>query len=221
MSDKMDKSALKEMYDLISKTTIMRLNKMFKQEQPDVIVSSHPFVTKMVSYLKGKDATSAKLVTVITDYDVHTMWIDGHKQIDKIFVATDKMKKDCINYGVDRNKIEVTGIPISDRFNIKYDKKEMLKKLNLDNDKKVFLFFAGGGLGVGKSKKIFEDLVKESNGIQVIAVAGKNKKQKMIFEKLSKGYDNVKVFGYVENVPELMSVSDLVITKPGGITSTE
>lgn len=221
MSDKMDNSALKELYDLISKTTLIRLKKMFKQEQPDIIISTHPFVTKMISYLKNKGVTNAKLVTVITDYEIHTMWIDGHKKMDRIFVATDKMKRDCISYGVDKNKVIASGIPISNKFNEKYDKKKITQELGFNYNKRIFLFFAGGGLGVGKSKKIFKDLLKQNQDTQIIAIAGRNKKQAKFFEKVSKGYDNVKTLGYVDNVPELMYVSDLVITKPGGITSTE
>ena len=84
------------------------------------------------------------------------------------------------------------------------------------------LFFAGGGLGLGKSEVIFEELIESNYDFQLIAVTGKNEKQKARFEKIaSKSKKGIIVLGFTDKVPELMSASDFVITKPGGLTSTE
>ncbi len=150
----------------------------------------------------------------------------GHENTDYFFVANKKMKSYLISKNISENKIYVTGIPISSRFLQKYDKKQILNEFDFKDDKKTILFFGGGEFGLGKSKtfEIFEALVKNFNNIQMIAISGKNEKMKLKFEKIVEEYDKqnyVKVLEYTNKVPELMSISDLVISKPGGLTTSE
>lgn len=136
------------------------------------------------------------------------------------------MKKYLMSKNIPESKIFATGIPISSRFLKEYNKKEILNEFELEENKKNILFFAGGEFGLGKSKtiQIFEDLVKNFNDIQVIAIAGKNLKMKIAFEEIVSTYNkqnSVKVLEYTNKVPELMSISDIVISKPGGLTTSE
>lgn len=136
------------------------------------------------------------------------------------------MKNYLISKNIPGNKVFVTGIPISSKFLKKYDKKEILNEFELEENKKNILFFAGGEFGLGKSKtvEIFENLIKNFNDIQVIAIAGKNEKMKLHFESIVKEFNkekNVKVLEYTNKVPELMAISDLVVSKPGGLTTSE
>lgn len=136
------------------------------------------------------------------------------------------MKDYLISKNISQSKIFVTGIPISSRFLKTYDKKEILNEFNLEENKKTILFFAGGKFGLGKNRtlQIFEDLIKNFENIQVIAIAGKNEKMKLHFESIVKEYNrekNVRVLEYTNKVPELMAISDLVISKPGGLTTSE
>ena len=136
------------------------------------------------------------------------------------------MKNYLMSKSIPESKIFATGIPISSRFLKEYDNKEILKEFELEENKKNILFFAGGEFGLGKSKtiQIFQDLVKNFNDIQVIAIAGKNLKMKLAFEEIVSTYNKqntVKVLEYTNKVPELMSISDIVISKPGGLTTSE
>lgn len=136
------------------------------------------------------------------------------------------MKNYLISKDIPENRVFVTGIPISSRFLKNYNKQEILNEFNLENNKKNILFFAGGEFGLGKNKtlQIFEDLIKNFENIQVIAIAGKNEKMKLHFESIVKKYNkekNVIVLEYTNKVPELMAISDLVISKPGGLTTSE
>lgn len=136
------------------------------------------------------------------------------------------MKNYLISKDIPEDKVFVTGIPISSRFLQKYDKKEILDEFNLKDNKKTILFFGGGEFGLGKAKtfEIFETLVKNFNDIQIIAIAGKNEKMKLKFEKIvqeNNKQDYVKILEYTNKVPELMSISDLVVSKPGGLTTSE
>lgn len=220
-ADTQERTALNEVSKLIHKGLTIRLKKLLRETKPDVIFSTHPFVSKTCAYLKKKNKTDAKLVSLITDYEVHNMWIEDHKYIDKILMATEEMYDDCIGYGIEQDKLCVTGIPTSVEFEKKYDRNETLKKYDLE-DKTTFLFFAGGGQGLGQSKEIFEELLEVDGDFQIVAVSGKNEKQRAKFEEMIENTNKkVVVLGYTNDVPALMNMCDFVISKPGGLTSTE
>lgn len=150
----------------------------------------------------------------------------GNEYTDYFFVANDKMKNYLISKNISENKVFVTGIPISSRFLKTYNKQDILKEFNLEENKKTILFFAGGEFGLGKNRtlQIFEDLIKNFENIQIIAIAGKNEKMKLNFESIVKNFNkekNVRVLEFTNKVPELMAISDLVISKPGGLTTSE
>ena len=136
------------------------------------------------------------------------------------------MKQYLISKNIDNSKIFSTGIPISSKFLQQYNKKEILNKYKLEENKKTILFFGGGEFGLGKTKtiQIFEDLVKNFDNIQIIAIAGKNEKMKAQFESIVEKFqkqNSIKILEYTNEVPELMSISDLVVSKPGGLTTSE
>ena len=221
-----------------NKIMAIKLLRLLREKQPDIIISTHPFGSQMCSYLKRKNKITAKIATIMTDFSPHDQWLVGHESTDYFFVANDKMKNYLISKGITENKISVTGIPISNRFLKTYNKKEILDAYNLSEDKFTVLFFGGGEFGLGKTKtaEIFESFVQESlkNKIQIIAIAGKNPKMKASFEEIVAKYsvnttttnitditNNVKILEFTNQVPELMSISDLVVTKPGGLTTSE
>lgn len=136
------------------------------------------------------------------------------------------MKLELVKHGIEENKIYATGIPLSNRFLAHYDKENILSEFNLSPNRKTILFFAGGEYGFGKDKtlNILKTLIKSFSNFQIIAIAGKNKKMQNNFEELVKENnvsEFVKILPFTNKVPELMSISDLVITKPGGLTTTE
>ena len=136
------------------------------------------------------------------------------------------MKYELMNRNIPEQKIFVTGIPVSEKFLKNYNKKEILNQLNFSENKKTILFFAGGEFGLGKSKtlEIFEKLVSNFENIQIIAISGKNETMKNNFIKITNEYkrnNSVTILEFTDKVAEFMSISTLVITKPGGLTSTE
>ena len=209
-----------------NKVMAIKLLKLLREKQPDLIVSTHPFGSQMCSYLKRKGKINAKIATIMTDFAPHDQWLVGSDFTDFYFVAHDKMKNYLVEKGISENKVFATGIPISNKFLINYDRNKVLNYFGLQNNLKTILFFAGGEYGLGKNKtiKIFKCLLENFNDIQVIAIAGKNEKMKLAFEELvtaCKKETSFKVLEFTDKVPELMSISDLVITKPGGLTTTE
>lgn len=209
-----------------NKIMAIKLTNLIKEKNPDLIISTHPFSSQMVSYLKRKGKINCKLATIMTDFAPHKQWLIGHEYADYFFVAHEKMKTDLIDYGVNKEKIYATGIPLSDKFLQRYDIEKIYNNFELDQSKKTILFFGGGEFGLGKEKtiQIFRSLIQNIQNYQVVAVAGKNERMKQSFEEIIKEFhieNNVRVLGFTNQVPELMSISNLVISKPGGLTTTE
>lgn len=209
-----------------NKILAVKLLKLFKEKKPDLIVSTHPFGSQMCNYLKRKGKITSKIATIMTDFSPHDQWLVGHEYTDYFFVAHDKMKNYLISKNIPENKVFSTGIPISSRFLKTYNKKEILDEFGLKENKQNILFFGGGEFGLGKTKtiEVFENLAKNFENIQIVAIAGRNKKMKESFENIVKENhkeDSIKILEYTNKVPELMSISDLVVSKPGGLTTSE
>ena len=209
-----------------NKIFAINLLKLLREKQPDIIISTHPFGSQMCSYLKRKGKITAKIATIMTDFSPHDQWLVGSDFTDYFFVAHDKMKKYLESKDIPEEKIFATGIPISSRFLKQYNKEEILNEFKLLNNKKTILFFGGGEFGLGKTKtiEIFESLIKNFNDLQIVAISGKNLKMKENFNMIVQKYhkeNDVTLLEYTNKVPELMSISDLVVSKPGGLTTSE
>ena len=211
-----------------NKILAIKLLKLLREKEPDLIISTHPFGSQMCSYLKRKGKINSKIATIMTDFAPHDQWLVGHEFTDYFFVAHNKMKDYLISKNIEKEKIFATGIPISEAFKEKYNKQEIFDKYNLDKNKFTILFFGGGEFGLGKTRtvQIFENFANEtkSNNIQLIAISGKNEKMKNAFLNIVETnnlQDNVNIIGFSNEVPKLMAISDLVVTKPGGLTASE
>lgn len=209
-----------------NKIMAIKLLRLLREKQPDLIISTHPFGSQMCSYLKRKGKISAKIATIMTDFAPHDQWLVGSDDTDYYFVAHENMKKYLKRKDIPDSKVFATGIPLSNRFLKDFHKEEIFKELHLNPDKKTILFFGGGEFGLGKTRtvEIFKGFVKYCKDMQIIAISGKNEKMKFAFEKVVSKYESgnrVLVFEYTSQVPEFMSISDLVVTKPGGLTTTE
>jgi len=208
-----------------NKIMAVKMAKLFREFNPDVVISTHPFGSQMTSYLKQKGKTNCKLITIMTDFKSHDQWLIGNKFVDFYFVSNSNMKEEIIKNNIEESKVFVTGIPISSRFLQSYNKEEICSLFNIDSNKKTILFFGGGEYGLGKNKTVaILNSLADFSDIQVIAIAGKNEKMKQEFERIVKEKnkeETIKVLPFTDKVPELMSISDLVITKPGGLTVSE
>ena len=204
----------------------IKLLKLLREKQPDIIISTHPFGSQMCSYLKQKGKIHSKIATIMTDFKSHDQWLVGSDYTDFFFVSNSDMREELIKKNIDENKIIITGIPVREQFLIEHDKSQILKDLNFSQNKKNILFFGGGAFGLGKETtlKIFSCLTSKFPNTQIVAISGKNKKMKnkfiQIVEENSRSND-VKIFEFTDKVAEFMSISDIVITKPGGLTSSE
>lgn len=138
-----EKGAFSKINTSAQKILSLKLYDLIDNISPDLIISTHPFSSHMSAILKKKRKISCKIATILTDYAVHSQWLMYPAFIDYFFVAHNGMKEDLLKRHIKESQIKVTGIPLSDRFLNTYDKKNILSELNLDENKKTILFFAG------------------------------------------------------------------------------
>lgn len=187
---------------------------------PTVVVSTYPFAAGIMSKLKEQGLINIPVVTIITDYTNHSYWI--HPFTDQYVVGSEQVKERLISLGVDSNKIKSTGIPIRQRFVETQSREALASKYNLNSNQFTILVMGGGDGFIGKGLSTFKAFEKLSFSIQLIIICGRNKKlQKQLEEELRNSKHKVLLLGFCENVNEWMAISDLMISKPGGVTTTE
>lgn len=195
-----------------------RLNSIISEYDPSAIVCTHPFPMQMLSTLKEKNKIKIPAVAILTDYVVHSLWLDSG--MDAFIVANDLMKAEMINRGIPGSIIFPYGIPVSPKFLSRVDRNMLLRSLGLDN--KFTVLVMGGGMGFGNIENTMESLLKCDLDIQIIAVTGTNQKLKCHLEFIAKSSTKkVLILSYTDKINELMDISDLLITKPGGMTVSE
>lgn len=207
-----------DMSKALNKLLSYKLNSIISDNNPSAIVCTHPFPMQMLSSLKEKNKVNIPTVAILTDYVVHSLWLDSG--MDAFIVANEIMKSEMINRGIPSNIIFPYGIPVSPKFLTQVNKKCLLSELGLDD--KFTVLFMGGGMGFGNIENTMTSLLNCDIDIQIIAVTGTNKKLKSHLEKHTENSrKKVLVLSYTDRINELMDISDLLITKPGGMTVSE
>lgn len=199
---------------------IENLAEILEEYQPDVVLATFPTPAGVVSYLKQQGRTNVPLATVITDHAIHSQWI--HPLTNMYFVGSEHVRKGLIARGIDSRTIRITGIPVRPSFLESLDKGALRAKYGMALNVPTVLVM-GGAYGVmGDLLQICEELFQYPHPIQVIVVTGRNLRLKAQLDNAVKRATRpVSIFGFVSEVHELMSISDLVVTKAGGLTISE
>jgi len=192
-------------------------SQVISQLKPDLIVCTHPVPSAVVSRLK-RLGLNVPLYTLITDYDAHGTWTSS--EVNKYLVSTALVKKKLTDRGIPSSRIEVTGIPVHPNFWETHDKAELQAQFDLKPMPTVLIM--GGGWGIMYSDNLLEYMTRWRDRIQIIFCVGSNDKarEKMLADPHFQ-HPNIKVLGFTKEISKLMDVSDLLITKPGGMTCTE
>ncbi len=190
----------------------LRLVRYLKEEKFSTIVVTHFLAAEVCGYLRRTGKIASKLVVVVTDFDVHKIWlIDG---VDEYCVASAYTRDRLIALGVDTAKVFVTGIPLDEKFTRVRDRKEVRRKLGLDPDAFTVLV-STSSFGFGP----IEELARYFKTVQLIIICGNNKD---LYARLkAAGNLRHKVCSFVDNMEEMMAASDVMVTKPGGLSVTE
>ncbi len=191
---------------------------LLAETDPEVIVCTHFLPLELLADLKARGKLSIPVHAVITDVSPHAFWV--YPEIDFYHVATPAAARELVRKGFPAARINVTGIPIDPVFAQSLPSKLARAKLGLPEKPTALLL--SGGFGVGPMKQMLASFAGQPNALSLVVVAGKNaaleKECKAIAAKLPV---SVKVYGFVSNMHELMDAADLIVTKPGGLTTTE
>ncbi len=200
-----------------------RMRKALMDFNPDLTVATHFFGSSLISHYNRKGLINSRLVTVVTDYESCELWLNDYKCDDYLIVGDKSEVPFLVKRGIDKNKIKPLGIPIAPITDSDFKKENLLKKLDIKGNRLVCTFFGGGGNGSTTSIPYIKRLMKNNLDLDIIYIAGNNKKSKEIVDNYiaTNNIKNVHTLGFVTNVPEILQASDFVISKPGGAQSTE
>jgi processive 1,2-diacylglycerol beta-glucosyltransferase len=196
-----------------------KLKKLFDKFKPDVVACSQAFPCGMVADYKKIYSSSLPLIAVLTDYVPHSYWI--YDNVDNYVTPSEEVANRLNAKGVDHQKIRPLGIPFDLKFNDHIDREAVVARYGLDPSLPVILMM-GGGQGLGPIKSIVRSFEKIDLPLQEIVVAGSNRKlYNAMRRKTKRLHKKIVLLGFADNIHELMSISDMIITKPGGITTAE
>jgi len=215
-----DDTTLSILFKKIRTFGLSRMMKLIDDVKPTVIVSTFPSAAAAMSVLKVNGLTDIPTVTVITDHTDHSYWI--HPGTDRYIVGSEHVRRALKRWPISELKISVTGIPIRTPFTLSYDRDILRARHGLDPSLPAVLVMGGGYGLIGKE---FIELLQSdrlSAPMQFIIICGHNAKLKeQLAEELKGSPHRILLTGYVDYIHELMAAADLLITKPGGLTTAE
>ena len=206
--------------ELLNRGSSKKLQRVLADFQPDAVVCTQAFACGVIASWKqatGRDWPA--LAGVLTDFVAHRYW--AHEKVDLYIAPSQETKQTLVSQGVPPERVVADGIPVNERFTAFVDKAGIVKKLGLRPDLPKVLVM-GGSLGLGPMKSVIRKLDKLPQPFDIVAVTGKNEELKdRLSRKGRKLRHHTTIFGFVDNVHELMEIAEIVVTKPGGITTAE
>lgn len=204
---------------VVERLNLQSFIRFLKREPWDLAINTHFLPAAIIATLRKQDETGLKHVTVTTDFETHRLWVN--QPCDHYFTATEEGAKYLQHWGVPERDTTVTGIPIHPVFSTPKDRASCLAKHGLSGDRPVVLQLSGG-FGVGPIAKITRGLLELEKPIELVVISGRNEAVKTELEALPKPERHrVHILGFTKEIDELMAVADLVVSKPGGLTTSE
>ncbi len=185
---------------------------------PDVVLATHFLPCQVFAPYRARGRDSFPLGVVLTDFDVHAFWVQP--AADRFFVGSDELVAILAGHGIPSERITVSGIPIRRAFAGPHDRTALRRSLALTDTAPVVLV-SSGGAGVGSLEETVRGVL-QCAPVQVLAVTGRNEALRRQLSKLEAPEGaTLRVFGFVEQMADLMAASDLAVAKSGGLTTAE
>jgi processive 1,2-diacylglycerol beta-glucosyltransferase len=216
--DKVD-SALSRLRSAIERLNTRKLKRVLAEIAPDHVICTHFLPAQLLARQIRKGEFKRPVWVQVTDFDVHALWI--HEGLNGYFAAHDEVAWRMVERGIPAAGVRVTGIPIMPAFGRKLDRAACAAELGLDPGRKTLLMMSGGA-GVGSIQLLAERLLKLEGDFQIVAMAGKNERLLTDLQAMARHHPG-RLFplGFTKVIERAMAASDLAITKPGGLTTSE
>jgi processive 1,2-diacylglycerol beta-glucosyltransferase len=209
----------------MDRLNVQPMIRMLQRAQPDLCVATHFLPGEILAWLIAKKKLRARHAIVITDYDVHALWLC--RTVDRYYVALTESAEYLVAIGIPREKLRVTGIPVDPLFAKPVDRNAVRKHLGLDPSAPIVLA-AAGGEGVGPVEQLVRGLLELRRPWQIVAIAGKSEKMRKRLEALSRqagslpeGAPRLCPVGFTTEMDQYMAAADLLVGKAGGLTTSE
>jgi len=203
----------------LARLTNPKFVRELKRFKPDAVLCTHFMPLEIMGRFKAHTRTGPApfTVSVVTDFEAHALWMEP--SVDLYCVAADETKGRLVARGASAGAVAVTGIPIAAKFSTSIDPAAVRKRLGLRDDLPILLILSGG-FGMGPVAEILRELNKLTTPVQCVVVWGRNEELRRSLAAQDHRHPT-HLLGFVTNMHELMAVANLVITKPGGLTSSE
>jgi processive 1,2-diacylglycerol beta-glucosyltransferase len=195
-----------------------KLAKFIDGYAPDAIVYTHVMAGFVLDILKEDSKISCPLYGIVTDFTMHPYW-DECLRTEHVVLPNQLLINKALTKGLSENQLLTTGIPISEKFAVCRDKEEVRCELGLNRQMHTVLLM-GGSMGYGRIGSIVEQLDAAPLDLQIISVCGNNSEMKESIDKMSLSKPILN-FGFTRQISDLMDAADCIITKPGGLTTSE
>jgi processive 1,2-diacylglycerol beta-glucosyltransferase len=203
----------------VEEVNLKKLEALLTDRPWDVIVNTHFLPAEIVAGLRTAGKLKTPQMTVTTDFETHRLWVN--QPCERFTTATDEGKAYLAHWGIPAETIDVTGIPIHPVFAREKSREACLESRGLRGDRPMVLQLAGG-FGVGPIEELYRGLLAIETPLEVVAVCGKNEKTRLKLQKLAVPHRHrAKVLGFTADMDELLCAADLVLSKPGGLTTSE
>ena len=216
-----DEKKLETLEKMAGPFILKELTELINQKLPNVIVSVHPMINHLTARAIKESGKKIPFVMVVTDpVTLHRAWVTPG--VDLCIVATPEARELALKYGMPANRVKVIGMPIDPKFFLKDKEKEEARKKDKLKPKTFTILMMGGGEGAGKMYEIIKELSAQKLKVQLIVIAGRNKSlETKLKQNKSKFNLPIRVYGFTDQVHEIMAESDLIITKAGPGTIAE
>ncbi len=201
---------------ILSRQISKPLKKYITDYNPDIVIATHSYAAVLMTILAHRYVITCPTFGVITDFTIHPFW--ESTDLDYYITPGDLLTASAMKKGIPKEKILPFGIPVKKQFSTKADKQEVRKRLGLADKTTVMVMM--GSMGFGKITNIIEELDSYPADFQIVCICGTNEKMKQQIDN-GNWQKTIYNFGFIKNVHEYMDASDLLITKPGGLTTSE
>ena len=201
---------------VVSHLIAKKLESFSEDFSPDLVIGTHSYACMIMSMLAKDGVLTCPTIGIVTDFTIHPFWESAF--LDYFVIPDDLLSYEMMRKGIPKKKILPIGIPLREQFSRTISKSEARKILNIRDTKTILVM--SGSMGYGNMKKTLIEVENFPGEFQVLCVCGSNDKAKTAIEK-HKWKKDIYIYGFVDNIDIMMDAADFIISKPGGLTTSE